>query len=408
MKILVVDFWSDGNLGDAVMQKEIIEQCGKVSKDVHILSCFGKNQFQLNAFNESLNYDYLTWHPSYFSTYIKLDFYSEWAFGSRTTRLMKTLVGLLVAELKLKLFGLFKLKFLLGKHRFLMLANYDAVVFNGRNYRDFGGKLKNYINNRPLTLHQELIFKTMQCVPIINAGFSAWNLDSSVSKFIDGNWSRIDAHIARESFTYSYLMNEKSELSKKLNIYQKKDLSFDYLSEKVNREERKENIIAFSITRIGEIEPYLNMLNEVLSHFITLGYRAVYVEQVYLPHENVDDLLPKIYVPFTECRSKKIDTILKCYSQCAYVLSSRMHGSIMALSQGCHVASLAYDNGAKWSILTDELIDYPIWSPAIVSKQEIVNYFEAQKIESHTNQFIEMLMRTNEKYVEKFLHNINS
>lgn len=407
MRVLLVDFWSDGNIGDAVMQKEIIEQVAQFSEDIHIISCFGKNQFQLNAFNESLAYDNLTWHPAYFSTYIKLDFFSEYFFGSRIKRLLKTLFGLLFADLRLILYRIFKFRFLLGSFSFLVETNYDAIVFNGRNYRDFGSKLKNYINNRPLTIHQELILITSGNVPCINAGFSAWKLDASTTRFIKKFWPKIGLHVARESFSYSYFQSKVVKEINQLNVKKYKDLSFDFLSNKMVSSKKKKDVIAFSITRVKNIDFYIQLLNQILSFYVDRHYEVVYVEQVYLIHENVDDLLDKITVPYKEFRSKNISKLLECYSECKYVLSSRMHGSIMALSQGCEVASLAYDDGAKWSILTDEMSDYPIFSPMSSKCEEIINYFGSLNAKEHVKCFANILKTTNEKYIEKFLRNID-
>lgn len=404
MKILIVDFWSDGNIGDAIMQCEIIEQSQEVSNDIHIISCFGKNQFQLNAFNESLSYDHTTWHPSYFGTYINLDKYAGKVRLSRFNRLIKTFASLVISNIKINIYKITKWKYLLGGYRYLNDIEFDAIIFNGRNYRDFDNRLKNYINNQPLLIHQKLISILFPNVPKINAGFSAWQLENEVLNSIYELWPRYNCNVARETYTYEFL-KDKCNFP---NIEKKKDLSFDYLSNKVTKKIGRRKKVAFSLTMVEMLDRYISEVNKSLKHYFESGYDIVLIDQVYLEHEQVEAIISRIEVPFTRISSKKIEVLLSAYSECEYVISTRMHGSIMALSQGCRVASLAYDDGAKWSIIKDELGSYPIFNPKNILASEIIEYLNSVDSTLHAEQFLKIIANTNEKYVEKFLRNINT
>ncbi|MFT5848655.1 polysaccharide pyruvyl transferase family protein [Psychroserpens sp.] len=403
MRVLIVDFWSDGNIGDAIMQCEILKQVSSKSSDIHVISCFGENQFQLNGFNESLNFDNVTWHPSFFNTYIKLDSYSEKQNVSRLTRLMRTFISLVSANFRLNIYKKFKISSLLGRHSYLEKMHFDAIVFNGRNYRDFNGLIKNFINNQPLLINQRLVNELFDKAPKINAGFSTWGLDGSVKSFIENNWCNYKTNVARESYTKKYM-----ERFVGVGTDYKKDLSFDYLQDKVQIQDGYNKRIAFSLTNVGDVDLYLKQINEILHHYYNLGYEVILVDQVYLEHESTDFLLPKIEIPFERFSSKKIDKILSMYNTCEFVLSTRMHGSIMALSQGCKVASLAYDSGAKWSILIDEINNYPMFSPGKTPSSEIIAYLESEKAPIDSYVFADVLKQSGDKYVEKFLYNINT
>jgi polysaccharide pyruvyl transferase WcaK-like protein len=403
MKVLIVDFWSDGNIGDAIMQCEILEQSLDVSTDVHVISCFGYNQFQLNAFNESLQFDNVTWHPSFFNTFIKLDGYIERQDVRRVIRLLKTFSSLFLANLKNRLYKLTKMDFFLGKLSYLKSQSFDAIIFNGRNYRDFNSFLKNYINNQPLLINQDFVNNIFPNTPKLNAGFSTWGLDSNVKRFMSNNWNGYTENVAREKFSLSY-MKEHFDF----DILYRKDLSFDYLSSRTNISYDKNKKIGFSLTAVADVDGYITQVNNVLEYFYNEGYEIFLIDQVYLAHENVDYLKELISVPFLSLSSKKISRILNFYKECELVLSTRMHGSIMALSQGCKVASIAYDDGAKWSILKDDIFDYPIFTPVKSSSKEIINYLQSETSISHSHSFIEKITSGKQNYVSEFLRNINT
>ena len=104
MNIVLVDFWSDGNMGDAIMQKEIQRQVFKNSTQrIDIISCFGSNQNQINTFHESKTYADSNWHSAFFKTYIKLDDYYNKKYSNRYTRLFKTVLSIFLTDLKLVL-----------------------------------------------------------------------------------------------------------------------------------------------------------------------------------------------------------------------------------------------------------------------------------------------------------------
>ncbi len=404
MKILIVDFWSDGNIGDAIMQCEIIKQSSEFSDDIHIVSCFGENQFQLNAFNESLNFDSTTWHPSFFKTYINLDKFSSKIKSGRINRIFRTLLSLFISNLKLKLYKLTKSSVILGTFSDLKNVNFDAIIFNGRNYRDFDGTLKNYINNQPLIIHQKLIAELFPDVPKINAGFSAWQIESKVDETIRNQWENYSLNIARESFTYEFIKSRYPDIE----LFQGKDLSFDYLSDKTIRKDSVRKKVAFSLTSVSSVDKYIEEINSTLKYYFEKDFEILLIDQVYLEHEHVEDLIKRIEIPFKRISSKKIDSLLSAYSNCEYVISTRMHGSIMALSQGCRVASLAYDDGAKWSIIKDEIPGYPIFRPIEFKAEDVINYLESEQSVEDSVKFLNKVSQSDEKYIEKFLRNINS
>lgn len=403
MKVLIVDFWSDGNIGDAIMQCEILEQSLDVSNDIHVISCFGYNQFQLNAFNESLQFDNVTWHPSSFDTFIKLDHFTEKQNTGRVFRLFRTFLSLFMANLRNSLYSITKNRLFLGKLSYLKEEKFDAIIFNGRNYRDFNSYLKNYINNQPLLINQVFINNLFPDTPKLNAGFSTWGLDASVKKFIASTWRHYTDNVAREKFSLAY-MNDNFDF----DVTYKKDLSFDYLSSRTNITYKKVKKIAFSLTAVSDIDGYIKQVNNVLMYFYDKGYEIVLIEQVYLAHENVDYLKKLINVPFLNLSSKKISNILSFYKECELVLSTRMHGSIMALSQGCRVASIAYDDGAKWCILKDDIHQYPIFIPVKSSSDDIISYLESEASILHSHSFVKKIESGQQKYVSQFLRNINT
>jgi polysaccharide pyruvyl transferase WcaK-like protein len=404
MKILCVDFWSDGNLGDAIMQREILDQCDSQKNEVHVISCFGRNQFQMNAFHESLKVPDVCWHPGFFSTYIKLDSYSELKFGGRITRLLKTLFSLILADLKLWLFRISGLAFFLGSSSYLKNLDFDVVVLNGRNYRDYNGKLKNYINNRPLTFHQSLVSFLFPDARILNAGVSIWGADPKTLDFIKSNWNSYSCNVSRESFSYSLFE------SYGVKALQRKDLSFSYLKSFTKDKQcvDKDKTLVFSLTEVSSVQHYLQQINIILSEYVSRGYEIILVDQVYLPHESIDALLPLLEVKYERVTTNSLANLIRVYSRAEIVISSRMHGSIIAMSQSCNVASIAYDTGAKWNIITDEVEGYNLFSPENLDAKNVIDYLDSDVAPVHCSILRKSISDCEERYVSEFIHNFSA
>lgn len=400
MKILCVDFWSDGNLGDAIMQKEILQQCDSQKNEVHVISCFGHNQFQMNAFHESMKVPDVIWHPSFFSTYIKLDSYTELKFGGRIARLLRTLFSLIYADVKLRLFRIMGHYFFLGSSSYLKNLDFDVVILNGRNYRNYNGRLKNYINNRPLTLHQSLVSTLFPQAKVLNAGVSIWGADSKTLDFIKKKWPSYSSNVTRESFSYKLLE------SYGVGATQRKDLSFPYLKSfiKEGQSSSKEKLVVFSLTEVAGIQHYLQQINILLKKYASRGYKIALVDQVYLRHESIDELLPLLEVEYERVSTNSLDNLIQVYSRAEIVISSRMHGSIIAMSQSCKVASVAYDKGAKWNIITDEIEGYKLFSPETLDAQKVLDYLDSDSSFEHSCVLRKSISDCKERYVSEFIH----
>lgn len=408
MRVLCVDFWSDGNLGDAIMQKEILDQVFSREEEVevHVVSCFGKNQFQLNAFHESKHHLNSIWHPAFFKTYIKLDKYTESEFNGRYYRLLITVAALIVSTIRLKLYKYTGNVNFLGFYKYFKDMEFDVLIFNGRNYRDFGSHVKNFINNQPLIIHQELFSLLNPSTKKINAGVSIWGLSKGLLNRLKVLWGGYDLNIAREQSTFDYI---KTGIGVK-NVRLEKDLSFPFLSTLVRSKHENDSLrrVGFSITEVPDLNNYIQFINEIGEHYKSKGYDIFVIEQVYLPHESVDHLYEKLNFDFELIKTKSITEMLNIYDVMDFVVSSRMHGSIMALSQGCKVASIAYDRGAKWGIITDELVDYPLFSPEQVTAKEVIEYLNSDKSNIHAKELSVVLTESDKRYIHEFLQNIDT
>lgn len=404
MRVIIFDFWSDGNLGDAIMQKEILRQTRMVTEHITVVSCFGNNQFQLDAFHESKTYREVKWIPAFFKTYIRIDDYSNNKYSNRIVRLLRTFLSLVSADIKLYILNKSGIN-LFNKHLTGRVVNSEAVVFNGRNYRDFGSWLKNYINNRPIEFHQDLVRSLKMDVPILNAGLSIWSYPEKRLKRLRTIWGGHTIH-SRESISAS-LLNQC-----RINNVQKKDLSFSHLNALSITPGNKNipKILGLSLTRVVDMDNYLKVINETIITWLKLNpdSEVVIIEQIYLPHESTADLYDSLDFPFTVKKSKSIEEILRIYQLCSVVISTRMHGSIFSLSQGVATCSIAYDAGAKWRIIQDELPDYPLFSPNLMNAESINEYLYSSRAIEHATQFSKRIKQTTEKYVKEFLSNTNT
>lgn len=382
------------------MQVETLEQL-RDAYEIHIISCFGANQFQLNAFRESLCYDNTTWLPSFINTYIRLDKFTE-SHKSRSKRLLLSLLSLLRADLRIILFKISKNNFFIKHFSLLRNQQYDAIIFNGRNYRDFDGFLKNYINNRPLTINQELIHILFPTVKKLNSGYSIWKFDSYTEKLVKRLWNKNDLNVPRESASLT-----ESIKNGIINTRPEKDLSFSYLARRnKNLSTNRSKKVCINLTPIHNPTKYINLLNEIINHYSKLDFEIVIIDQVYLEHESTDDICKQLHGPHKRFKTTSLEKLIAEYNTAQFTISTRMHGSIISLSLGVPTASIAYDIGSKWKIIVDELKDYPLFKLEQLSFNNLIEYVESNAAIDHAKTFKEIISNEQKEYVKEFVHNI--
>ncbi|WP_282058820.1 polysaccharide pyruvyl transferase family protein [Lentibacter algarum] len=353
-KVVFLDFASEVNRGDAIMQEVFYNSAIETLKasQISVISVYGRNQnfdapehFDLTARYKPKIY------PNLRNSGNKLSQHHNSSKWKNAVSLLIALFQLLI----LRISGTF-----LGrpdqKAVITALKSADYIIWNGRNFRDRRGIGELYDIFCMLISAQIALTLGKK---IYTVGVSIWPLKLALSRFLLRRTLAKCAIVSvRESSSYKYA----TSVLKLTNINCDPDLSFASMPftglNNLDSNRTKMFITIVDWTEDGETVRR-NYVKAVI-HAIKWGQRngldPVIVPQVHHKWEDYREILSQILAEVeVEVISKSFEheDLLSLYRSGAMLLATRMHSAIFALSEGCKVLALSYDSGAKWSILTD-------------------------------------------------------
>lgn len=399
--ILVVDYSSEQNRGDAAMQAGLLDliiqhfQHAKIS----IISVFGANQ------KEKLitEYDHSCKYPVTILGGLRPTFYPLGNFKNNSILGVEiknalffpmNLIMLFLLNLKISPKWIGKVLPKTFRETLYQIEKSDLVIWKGRNFRSRGNpfiELYRTIN---------LVFHPLVCIalskPIACVGASVWHLKNPLAQKILRNVFQSCFYIsAREKSSYTELKSLLGETSK-TNVELVPDLSFALANQ---GKKIKENRASFAKTSypntigltivdwkdegIAIRENYKDVISRTIEHFLSLGSKIVIIPQVTKKWEANDLMISEII----HCQHNRenisiipgnpsVSELLTIYGSLDFLIATRMHSAIFATFVGTPLVAIPYDKGGKWNILRDlgykdHLINYADLSlPDLLGKIE--------------------------------------
>ena len=353
-KVIFLDFASEVNRGDAIMQ-EVFYKSGLdilEASEISVISVYGRNQ----SFDAHEHFDLTArFNPKIFPNLRNSGNKLTQNYKSSKLRNVVSLAAALIQLIILRVFGVF-----LGrpdqKEVISKLKSADYVIWNGRNFRDRRGFGELYdILCMLISAQMALILGKK----VFTVGVSIWPLKLALSRLVlRKTLTKCEMVSVRETSSYEYAT---SKLKLK-NIRLDPDLSFASmpfigLNEK-GAIRKKMFITIVDWTEDGDLvrRNYINAIIKSINWGHKNGLEPVIVPQVHHMWEDYRSILSEIKdVVDVEVMNTSLDheSLLSTYREGAILLATRMHSAIFALSERCKVLALSYDSGAKWSILTD-------------------------------------------------------
>ena len=101
-------------------------------------------------------------------------------------------------------------------------------------------------------------------------------------------------------------------------------------------------------------------MNSLVRHLLAKGYKIDVVPQVFYEWEGYNDLLDLIFENVDDMTAVSIikdnlapTELFKQYVNSDFLIATRMHSAIFALTHCTPVVAIPYDSGGKWAILTN-------------------------------------------------------
>lgn len=366
-KVLVIDYWSDYNRGDAMMQVAILQLINQWPAEVVLDSGFNEFKKFSTQLDETSKVGEVTFHAS-----PKLSYYFRGS-GKLPNLLNKIC---LVANVALfhffYLLNILGLKFLLPKsvaHFFKLVNAAEVVVWNGRNFRS---NKKSFEFFEFFDLCCAAIAALYMKKKVYALGVSIWRPKSAIGmsllRFV---FSKCEMVYAREDISYKILHEEIIRESKGRCGYLP-DLSFFYMKKNLEQDEDLRSASCYTIGIVPKdpvrrnnlsLKAYANYIVDLAKKVISelAGERAVrfkFVNQAVLENEPNDEAVAIISEALRSLgeivdpiRRPMLSDLSEAYRSCDFVISSRMHGCIMSSYLGRPFVGIPYDAGAKWGIL---------------------------------------------------------
>lgn len=366
-KIAVIDYWSDYNRGDAMMQVAILQLIDQWPAIVSLDS--GVNEYRRfsQQLDETLSTGDINFLPSpKFSYYFRKP-------GKIRNALNKLV--LVVNFLIVHFFVLIRftgMSWLLPKsirNFFNAIDEADIVVWNGRNFRS---------NNKFFEFFE---FFDLCCAAICAIymkkkvyalGVSIWTPKSLTGlTLLRKVFSRCSMVYAREDVSLKVLKEEIIP-GKAANCAYLPDLSFYYMTKNLGdaSDLRSKSIFTIGIVpkdpvrrnRIS-IDDYANFIVKTVKEVVKREsgdkqLRFKFINQAVLENEPNDEAvelvsrqLKNIGEIVDPVRQPTLSDLSIAYRECDFVISSRMHGCILSSFFNRPFIGIPYDAGAKWGIL---------------------------------------------------------
>lgn len=377
--IAILDFASEMNRGDAAMQEAIIE----MTKDEfpqhqqNIICVYGENQSETfdAHFDCSISHDAKIL-PGLRKTYNALGGKA----AQTSNKKAKNLFNMTVCYMQLLVFAILRLYASVtpgNRRSFQKMKEADFVIWNGRNFRDRKGIGEVY-DLLAMLLHP--LYCIFMGKKIFAIGVSIWPLQYAISRTLL-KWvlSRCSYVTAREENSLDYGVSVLG-LG---NVMLKPDLSY-YFIEKYYCHDQKLPTKRVSLTLVDWTEDgleirdrYINSVNTLVKHLLVKGYHIDVVPQVFYEWEGYNDLLDLVFEGVEDMTRVTIikdnlapSALFKQYVNSDFLIATRMHSAIFALTHRTPIVAIPYDAGGKWAILTnmgisaDYIINYQQITPA--------------------------------------------
>lgn len=397
-KIILLDFCSEKNRGDAAMQVGLLKLVFKYFRDpiISIVSVFGANQ----ASKFIYEYDHsLKWPVSIYGG-LKPTFFpiGSSEVGSK-----------LISELKQGIFFFFSLVllfFLAIKAPFSLIRKIvpdeyyntierirDAgfVIWNGRNFRSRSNQLIELYRIMHVVYHPLVCISLSK--PIACIGASVWHLNNPISRLIlKYTFNKCFFISLREESSYNETIKLLGE-QRKNKVSLLPDLSFAVYDVGAEVKKKRAPISNNPIPKTigltivdwvddGEVvrNNYKNAMAGVIDFYLKHNSKIVIIPQVTKRWEDSNSLISEIL----NLQKNKdnisiinddlmIKDLLSIYSKIDFLIATRMHSAIFASFVGTPLIAISYDRGGKWSIIKELGYEDFLFNYSDVNSLKLIN-----------------------------------
>jgi polysaccharide pyruvyl transferase WcaK-like protein len=400
MKVLIVDYISEKNRGDAAIHMGLIDVLHRCYPNAILsaISVIGANQFP------EMEHEYDQSNSLGIKVYGGLvpTFYPPSKKSKKPALLfeLQNLISLffrlwLLIALKLKMPARFLHHFVSKKYHLTLglLNNADLIVIRGRNYRERKTATLEIVRMHSKIYH--LLLCSLLSKKMVLIGASVWNQKSNLAeKMLAYAFKSCEFVTVRETcsfeaakrIAYSYNFPEPLLIP---------DLSFASFED---RKEIIQNRAQLSTSDHPQIigltihdwnaesrktrNKYLVSLTRLMKYYATLGSRIIIVPQVSVTWEDSSKMIGELLVNVRMANVSIIEgdptvqELLQLYSSLDLLVATRMHSAIFATAVNTPIVAIPYDKGGKWSIIEelgygDYLINYDEITPEILIKKTV-------------------------------------
>lgn len=368
---VVIDIWSELNRGDGAMQFTMFELLKQSGFSVKAIADYGASD--LSEFAHE--FDVSNLGPGDVVSSLK---FTNYAFLGRCKSLHfrrgLVLCRHLVNHVLFYLYSAQLLSGILVSRRLIHFRNVirssDKIIWNGRNFRSNRISLE-YFETFDLLFTYRLVRiikgkKVDFDIPFV--GVSVWPFRSLAAQRLFCKHASTATLYSRESATQKYLEEilgiGSSQLLPDLSFYfLDRNLAINPRESAGSRELSVEVVgVVLKEWTVDGLLARKQYLNTLVSFLVRIGAKkCLLVDQVPMIKESVDAISAE-FIEMAEGAgvsvdvadvSGGVDSLLAIYSSMDIIISSRMHGAIFGLGCGTVPVCIAYDEGAKWSILRD-------------------------------------------------------
>lgn len=376
-KLVLLDFASEKNRGDAAMQVSMIELSQKYfpGASLSVVTVFGTNQcpecleqfdHTYPKYKDSVSYvgGLLTTHDAISNKRNISNKYLEKI--QRVFHLVGVYFFILLIFTRIPTpvwsWALSNEK----QSTLITLQEADYIIWNGRNFRGYT-ILGEILQMLRLLVHPLFCIGLQK--PMVCLGASVWDLRSSLSRalllFV---FSRCQLVTLRENFSYNYIQRLMANRKFSTRYMQVPDLSLYMLSQMHVPRVIPDGLISVTITLVGEREvgdrdlyrAYIEAQKQLVEYLQkTYNARFIVVPQVIFEAESNTSAIEQVFSGVSKesyhiiNKPLTVAELVAVYRDSQMLIASRMHSAIFALTQGVPVLAIAYDEGAKWNILAD-------------------------------------------------------
>jgi len=399
VSVVILDFASEKNRGDAAMQVSILSLSKQhfPEAQIDVVTVFGANQHPACLSEFDHTYDTassVTFRGGLVRTYEQL--IAGDAPANQWQRLRALLqIAFVTLAVLLRMPHAWRRRLVMASARptFDCLLKADYIVWNGRNFRGFS------YWKEPLALYT-LCAQPLLCAalgkPMVCLGASVWELKNPLSRLlIECTFSACRLVTLREPKSFAYVQETYPDLAHQKRFVLVPDLSLPMLQSIAQSLPSlpKSDTVTIAITivgrrEVGSEEAYLSYIEAVrllVTHVNkTLQAHILVVPQVtFAPEANEEavskamSILPDdAYTILTSDMS--VQELVATYKQVDMLIASRMHSAIFAATVGTPVLALSYDSGSKWHILSDMGLPHSaVISIQTVADTDVIAAFDA-------------------------------